>query len=353
VLTSGIKAAASAGFDTGKRLAKLPRLNMAQLPTPLEEAPRLSQLLGGPRIFFKRDDLTGVGLGGNKVRKLEFIIGRALQEGADTLVVVGGFQSNLARIATAMANRVGLAVELVLGGLPDEPRPVAGNLLLDQLLGARITYVDTVPRWEFGGSIDAVAEAVRRRGGRPFVMPLGGSGPEGMAGYVNAALEMQVQFEAVGIGCPDHLVVAVGSGGTYAGLLLGALNTPLGYTPIGISVSRTADYLLDKILESAVQAATVLGLEHAPRADQLHIYDDYIGAGYGAMTDACAEAIRMVARSEGILLDPVYSGKGMAGLIDLIRKGVIKSHETVVFLHTGGQPALFAYDAGTLLGSGA
>jgi len=333
------------------RIDQMPRVALAQLPTPLEEAPRLSEALGGPRILIKRDDLTGAGLGGNKVRKLEYIIGRALHEGADTLVVCGGFQSNLARIATAMANRAGMAVELVLGGLPDEPRPAVGNLLLDHLLGANITYVDTVPRWEFGDSIEKVAEKVRARGGKPFVMPLGGSGPEGMAGYLRATLEMQTQFRQRGLAV-DRLVVGVGSGGTYSGLLLGALNTSIGYRVTGISVSRTTEYLLEKIPESAGAAAPHLGLDKVPGSADVDVYDGYIGDGYGSLTEACAEAIRLCAKTEGVLLDPVYSGKAMAGLIDLIRRGVISRDETVVFLHTGGTPALFAY-SWEQLGAGA
>lgn len=332
------------------RIAELPRAIMAQLPTPLEEAKRLSAALGGPRIFFKRDDLTGTGLGGNKVRKLEFIIGKALADGADTLVVCGGFQSNLARIAAAMANRVGLRVELVLGGLPEESRQPVGNLLLDQLLGASITYVDTVPRWEFGDSVERVAAQVRARGGRPYIMALGGSGPEGMAGYLNATLEMIDQFAARAL-APDRLFVAVGSGGTYSGLVLGAMNTDVSYRVTGISVSRQREFLLEKVPLATAEALALLGLSRAPVAADLDVYDDYIGAGYGALTEGCREAIELVAATEGVLLDPVYSGKCMAGLIDLIRRGDIGSAETVVFLHTGGWPGLFAYERDQLLGA--
>ena len=330
----------------------MPRLMMAQLPTPLEEAPRLSAALGGPRILFKRDDLTGAGLGGNKVRKLEFIIARALQEGADTLVVCGGFQSNFARIAAAMANRSGLAAELVLGGLPGEPRPQVGNLLLDCLLGANITYVDTVPRWEFGDQVEQVAELVRRRGRRPFVVPLGGSGAEGIAAYLCATVELQKQLAERNL-TANRLVVGVGSAGTYTGLLLGAINVRTGYRVTGISVSRARDYLLEKIPEFAREAANALGLEHYPDARDVDIHDEYVGESYGALTAECTAAIRLTARMEGVMLDPVYSGKAMAGLIDLIRRGVIDRNETVVFLHTGGHPALFAYppDALTKPGS--
>ena len=351
--------AAVAAADTGPspalnlgslqgRIAELPRLNMALTPTPLEEAPRLSQALGGPRILFKRDDLTGVGLGGNKVRKLEFLIGRALAEGADTLVACGGYQSNFARITAAMAARVGLKVELVLGGLPDEPHPEVGNLLLDGLLGARIHFVHTVPRWEFGDQVERIADQVAASGAKPFVMSLGGSSPEGMASYVCATAELREQLRAAEIRA-TRLVVALGSGGTYSGLVLGALNSDVGYSVTGISVSRTRDYLLERIPEFAAIGASELGLPLAPTASDLDVYDDWVGDGYGVLTDDCAEAIRLVARTEGVLLDPVYSGKGMAGLIGLIRRGVIGAEETVVFLHTGGQPALFAYEPTELM----
>lgn len=340
--------------DLPGRTGQMPRLMMAQLPTPLEEAPRLSRVLGGPRILFKRDDLTGTGLGGNKVRKLEFILARALQEGADTLVVCGGFQSNFARIAAAMANRVGLAAELVLGGLPGEPRTQVGNLLLDSLLGASITYVDTVPRWEFGDQVEQVAQLVRRRGGRPFVVPLGGSGTEGIAAYIGATLELRKQLAEQAI-TANRLVVGVGSAGTYTGLLLGAINARATYRVTGISVSRGRDYLVEKIPEFAREAADALGLDLAPTVDDVDVYDEYVGESYGVLTAECAEAIRITARAEGVMLDPVYSGKAMAGLIDLIRRGVIGRDETVVFLHTGGHPALFAYPPDALVkpGSGA
>src|SRR5450755_610207 len=188
--------------------AELPRLKLAQLPTPLEEARRLSEALGGPRILFKRDDLTGVALGGNKVRKLEFVIGRAVAEGADSLVVCGGFQSNLARIAAAIGNRLGLRVVLVLGGEPGEPRELNGNLLLDHLYGVTVHTVDTIPRWDFGTAVQDVADDLRRHGARPFVIPLGGSGPEGMAGYVNATEELMLQLAEMNVR-PSRLYVAV------------------------------------------------------------------------------------------------------------------------------------------------
>jgi D-cysteine desulfhydrase family pyridoxal phosphate-dependent enzyme len=331
-------------------IAGLPRLRLAQLPTPLEDAKRLTKALRGPRILLKRDDLTGVGLGGNKVRKLEFVIGRAVAEGVDSLVVCGGFQSNLARIAAAIGNRLGLEVVLVLGGEPGEPRLPVGNLLLNRLYGVTVHTIDTTPRWEFGTAVDDVAEDLRRRGRRPFVVPLGGSGPEGMAAYVNATEELLGQLAELELR-PSLLYVALGSGGTFSGLLLGALNQRAPYQVVGISVSRTREYLLEHIPPSAAAAAEVLGLKRRPCTSDLCLDDGYIGAGYGVVTEGCRNAISLVARTEGVLLDPVYSGKAMHGLIDHIQSGRIGAHETVIFLHTGGWPALFAYDA-TVLGVG-
>jgi D-cysteine desulfhydrase/L-cysteate sulfo-lyase len=320
---------------------------LAQLPTPLEEASRLSEFLGGPRILFKRDDLTGMGLGGNKVRKLEFVIGRALAQGMDSLVVCGGFQSNLARIAAAVGSHLGLHVVLVLGGEPGEPREPVGNLLLDRLHGVTVHTIDTSPRWEFGTTVEDVAEDLRRRGRKPYVVPLGGSGPEGIAGYVNATEELLAQIAERALR-PTRLYVPVGSGGTFCGLTLGAVNQGAPYQVVGISVSRPRGYLLEHIPAAASAAAESLGLAQRPGATDLHVEDGYVGAGYGAMTEGCRDAISLVARTEGVLLDPVYSGKAMHGLIDHIRTGRIASRDTVVFLHTGGWPALFAYDAPAL-----
>lgn len=324
-------------------LDALPRQRLAQLPTPLEEASRLSAALGGPRIFFKRDDLTGFALGGNKVRKLEFLLGRALSEGANALVVCGGFQSNLARIAAAMGTRLGLKVALVLGGEPGEPRAVRGNLLLDHLYGASVHLVETVPRWEFGTAVEAAAQQLRQEGFRPFIVPLGGSGPEGMASYVHATLELLGQLPRHQVQ-PTRLYVAVGSGGTFCGLLLGALRHRAPYQVIGISVSRPQAYLLEQLPPAAQQAALQIGLDERPQSADMCIDDGYIGPGYGVVTPGCREALALVARTEGVLLDPVYSGKAMHALIDHIRSGQVTAAETVVFLHTGGWPALFAYD---------
>jgi D-cysteine desulfhydrase family pyridoxal phosphate-dependent enzyme len=333
--------------EADRRIQAMPRARLATLPTPLEEASRLSEALGGPRILFKRDDLTGFALGGNKVRKLEYLIGSALAGGMDSLVVCGGLQSNLARIAAAMGRRLGLEVVLVLGGEPGESREPVGNLLLDRLYGAAVRTIQTVPRWEFGTAVEDAAAELRRRGRRPYVVPLGGSSPEGIAGYLEASKELAAQLEQRRI-TPSRLYVPIGSGGTYTGLVLGAMNYLTGWQVVGVSVSRTREYLLEHIPSAASSAAEALGLSRVPGKSDLCIDDGYVGPGYGAITEGCRDAIRVVAGSEGVLLDPVYSGKAMHGLMDHIRRGLLGRQDTVVFLHTGGWPALFAYEPATL-----
>lgn len=333
--------------EADRRIQAMPRTRVAPLPTPLEEASRLSEALGGPRIFFKRDDLTGFALGGNKVRKLEFIIGNAVARGMDSLVVSGGLQSNMARIAAAMGRRVGLEVVLVLGGEPGESREPVGNLLLDRLYGATVRTICTVPRWDFGTAVEDATEDLRRRGKRPYVVPLGGSSPEGIAGYLEATRELAAQLTQRSI-TPSRLYVPIGSGGTYTGLVLGAMNFGTPWQVVGVSVSRTREYLLEHIPPAAAVAAEAFGFSRMPAKSDLCIEDSYVGLGYGSMTEGCREAIKIVARTEGVLLDPVYSGKAMHGLMDHIRRGLLGRQETVVFLHTGGWPALFAYEPETL-----
>jgi D-cysteine desulfhydrase/L-cysteate sulfo-lyase len=328
-------------------LASLPRVKLALTPTPLVEASRLSRSLAGPRILFKRDDLTGAGLGGNKVRKLEYVIGRALAEKADTLVVCGGFQSNLARIASAMGAQLGLQVELVLGGVPGEAREPIGNLMLDHLYGARVRFVETEPRWEFGTALEEVMATLRSQGRRPYLIPLGASSAEGMASYIEASTEMLAQFREQQLR-PDYLYVAVGSGGTYSGLMLASKNMAIPYQVVGVSVSRTAEHYRENLAVDMRQAAAQLGLAAAPGPAEINIEDRYRGNGYGEVSEGCNRAIALVARTEGILLDPVYSGKCMHGLIEHIREGRLGPDDTVVFLHTGGWPALFSYSADKL-----
>ncbi len=323
------------------RLDHLPRVDLAHLPTPLEPLPRLSAALEGPRLFVKRDDTTGLALGGNKTRKLEFLMGEAVQQGADTVITGGGVQSNHVRQTAAAAARLGMTCELVLnrnvpGVEPGYDR--TGNVQLDRLLGAKVQIhpADT----DRGAVMERLAAETRARGGRPYVIPIGGSNAVGATGYVNAALELAAQAEDSGTPI-DRLVLASSSGGTLAGLCVGfaAIDHPVRVTGIDVDGDRDA---LDKIIVPLLQAtARRLGIASYIPLPELDF--DHAGAGYGLPTEAMKEAVEMTARLEGILLDPVYSGKAMAGLIASVRDGRFRAGENVVFLHSGGMPAIFAY----------
>jgi D-cysteine desulfhydrase family pyridoxal phosphate-dependent enzyme len=322
-----------------------PRFRLAQLPTPLLDAPRLRTALGGdercPRILIKRDDLTGLAFGGNKVRKLEFLIAEALALGATTIVTAGAVQSNHARATAAAAAVAGLKCALVLDAKVAEP-PVQGNLLLDQLLGAEVHIVPS------GSDMDAemgrVANGLADAGERPYVVPIGGSNAVGTLGYVAATLELLQQCFELGV-APDSLHYANGSRGTQAGLVLGAAIFGAPWVAQGIAVSGGDDVKRAKAVRIANEAAERLGVEVRLSEADMHNDDGHIGEGYGILTPGCVEAINLLARTEGIFLDPVYSGKAMAGLIDHIRTGAIGPSETTIFLHTGGTPALFAFQA--------
>jgi D-cysteine desulfhydrase family pyridoxal phosphate-dependent enzyme len=305
-------------------------LPLAHGPTPLEPLDRLSDWLGGPRLFVKRDDQTGLALGGNKARKLEYLCAEALAQGCDTLVTGGGPQSNHCRMTAAAANRLGLDCHLALAGpTPDRP---SGNLLLDHLLGAHLHPTAAREYYDIEASIEAVADDVRAAGGRPYAIPVGGASVTGALGYVDAARELNDQLTEP----LDWIVVADGSGGTHAGLLAG-LDGPTRI--LGIDVGTRPD-LDERVPELAAATATAIH-RPAPGAE-IHIDHTRFGAGYGKPTPECLEAIRAAARLEGLILDPVYTGKAMAGLIGWIREGRFTEHQSVLFWHTGGAPALFA-----------
>lgn len=320
------------------RLDALPRASLAHLPTPLEEMPRLSAALGGPRLFVKRDDCTGLGTGGNKTRKLEFLVADAQAKGADTLVTDGGVQSNHCRQTAAAAARTGMDCVLVLQrGFSDEE---TGNLLLDRILGAQVVLIDAA-----ANRADAVAEAaaeLERSGKTPYVIPTGGSNGVGAMGYANAIREIAVQAVKLGLGF-DAIVTASGSGGTQGGLVVGKKLFDQPAQIVGISDGEPSEELTEMILEVASDAERVLGRPLGLSSDDVRVFDEYYGEGYGIPTPEMVEAVHLVARSEGILLDPVYSGKAMAGLLDLIRRGHFEPTQNVLFIHTGGTPALFAY----------
>ncbi len=331
---------------------RLPRVSLATLPTPLHVAARLRDALGGPsrcpKILIKRDDLTGLALGGNKARKLEFLIADAIRHEASVVVTTGAVQSNHARMTAAAARAAGLDVVLVLTADSAAPPPMQGNLLLDHLFHATIHYVPLPadPTLATSDVEDAkVAEVVgdlRGRGQRPYVIPVGGSSAVGVLGYVSGTSEIVAQLAASNER-PSRLYYASGSRGTQAGLTLGAKICDAPYAVYGVAVSGGESWKRERAYRIANEAAVLVGAAARIIFDDLITDQDYIGAGYGIPTDGCLEAIRLLARREGILLDPVYTGKAMAGLIDHVRRGDLDPSSTVVFLHTGGVPALFAH----------
>ena len=335
-----------------------PRVSLATLPTPLVEARRLRDALGGvegcPRIFIKRDDLTGLALGGNKARKLEFLMADALASGADVIVSSGATQSNHARMTAAAARVAGLECVLVLSARQSEP-PLQGNLLLDRLFGATIHFIQANPDPRFAVAsdevqkVDEIVEELTRSGRCPYVIPIGGSSPIGAMGYVAGTRELQQQIETAGIRV-DRVYYASGSRGTQAGLELGARAFGVEYRLHGIAVSAGENEKQRRAARLVNDAASLLGLPIRVDPEELVTDQRFIGEGYGIPGAECLEAIRHLARTEAILLDPCYTGKGMAGLIHDVRAGAIAPGETVVFLHTGGAPALFSQpDPRTLL----
>jgi L-cysteate sulfo-lyase len=315
----------------------LPRIRLADLPTPLEELPRLTKALGGPRLYIKRDDQTGLAGGGNKARKLEFSVAEAQRQGADTLITVGGVQSNHCRQTAAAAARCGLRCTVVLRG--HAPAASNGNLLLDYLLGAEVVFSGDRTRETVA---EHVAKEQRAAGHRPHLIPVGASNEIGAVGFVAAIEELDRQLKEQRL-TVNRVVVASSSFGTQAGMCVGA--KAIGFTPqiAAIAIDSSRAGLQKGVAE--ISAATIrrLGLKLTVTPDEVVAYDGYLGAGYAVMGEAEREAISLVARTEGILLDPVYTGRAMAGLIDLIRKGEFGKDETIVFWHTGGSTALFAY----------
>ena len=327
-----------------------PRVSLATLPTPLVEARRLRDALGGPgrcpRIFIKRDDLTGLALGGNKARKLEFLMADALAQGADVIVSSGATQSNHARMTAAAARVVGLDSVLVLSARQTDP-PLQGNLLLDRLFGATVHFIQANPDPHFAVAADEaqkvaeVVEDLTRSGRRAYVIPIGGSSPIGAIGYVAGTRELQQQLVESGIQA-DRLYYASGSRGTQAGLELGARAFEVNYRLCGIAVSAGEDEKQKRAARLVNEAAALLDLPVRVDPEDLITDQRFIGEGYGIPSAECLEAIRLLARTEAILLDPCYTGKGMAGLIHDVRTNAVAPTETVVFLHTGGAPALFS-----------
>jgi L-cysteate sulfo-lyase len=339
--------------DIRSRIARFPRVEIIHRPTPLRKLERLTETLGGPEIFIKRDDLTGLAFGGNKSRKLEFIIRDALDKQCDTIITWGSLQSNWCLQTAAAATKLGLKTILVLFKSYDLPPGYDGNMLLERILGAEIRIMDPPARGKVVKMKDTmelmkeIARQKARKGHKPYVVAVGGSmvggdmeRPLGAISYVDAFSEMLEQTSAIGF-VPDAVIHATGSGGTQAGLMVGAKALTDACRVVGISVSDDKDSFAGYVADIAGGVHRVLDLEPAPNRDDIVVLDDYMKDGYGIVNREVADVLRFFFVTEGIVLDPVYTSKAMIGLVDLAHKGYFKAGEKVVFLHTGGTPALF------------
>jgi len=310
----------------------IPRIKFAYLPTPIEVLPQLSAKLGGPKLLVKRDDLTGLAFGGNKTRKLEYLLAEAQAHGAHTIITAGAVQSNHCRQTAAACARLHFDCILALTG--DKPANPTGNLMLDQLLNAKFVWTTLSER---ENTLNRTFQEAWEKGMRPYLIPYGGSNSTGASAYVFAVKELKDQ------GCdPDWIIIASSSSGTQAGLVTGMRLFGLRSKVLGISVDKTKEDLQASVAALASDTADLLGESIKFLPEDIQVTDDYLGGGYGVMGIPEIEAIRLFAREEGLLLDPVYTGRAAAGLIDLIRKGFFNSTETVLFWHTGGTPALFS-----------
>ena len=329
--------------DLSLTLAKFPKVRLGHLPTPLEPMDRLSEILGGPRLWVKRDDCTGLSSGGNKTRKLEFLMADAQSKGADTIITQGATQSNHARQTTAAAAKLGMECHILLEdrtGSNDNNYILNGNVLLDRLHGATVSK-------RSGGTdmnleMQDFADALIEKGKKPYIIPGGGSNPIGALGYVNCARELTEQASEIGLKI-DALVHATGSAGTQAGLVAGLAAIQSSIHLLGIGVRAPKDKQEQMVFDLAQKTADYLDTGIEIERDKVRAICDYVGAGYGLPTDGMIKAVKLLAQSEGLLFDPVYSGKGLDGLIDQIKKGYFAGMDNVVFLHTGGSAALFGY----------
>jgi L-cysteate sulfo-lyase len=324
-------------------LARFPRIKLAHLPTPLEYLPRLSEKLGGPAIFVKRDDCTGLASGGNKTRKLEFLMADALAQDADTIITQGAVQSNHARQTAAAAARLGLQCELLFENRIREPNPVylnSGNVFLDRLFGAGIHHHPGGT--DMNAAMAELAAGLREQGRKPYVIPGGGSNRIGALGYVDCAMELlqQANQQQLNVDCVIH---ATGSAGTQAGLVAGLRATHANIPVLGIGVNAAREAQEEKVYKLAQETADFIGAGGCVRREDVVANCDYVGDGYGIATAGMREALLTLARLEGLLFDPVYSGKGLAGMIDLVKKGEFKTGQNIVFIHTGGSAGLFGY----------
>ena len=316
------------------------RYPLAYLPTPIEALPGLTRQLNGPQLFIKRDDLTGLGIGGNKTRKLEYLVADALKQGCETLMSTGAVQSNHCRQVAAAAAKAGLACILVLAG--DEPEERQGNLLLDFLSGAKTIFVN---RAERDAELQKAYESTKSAGKKPYLIPYGGSSAIGALGYLEAMRELKEQELD-----PDWVVFASSSGGTHAGMALGARVHGLKAKVLGIDIDNLNLKFGATIANLANETASLLGLDFRLNPEDILLNEDYCQSGYGQLQPTEIEAIKLFASSDAILLDPVYTGRAAAGMLDLIAKGFFEAEEKVLFWHTGGTPALFAEPYQAMLG---
>ena len=345
--TSNVAGTAHSGDENlvllRRALDNFPRIRLAHLPTPLEPMDRLSEELGGPRIWVKRDDCTGLSSGGNKTRKLEFLMADAQKQGADTVITQGATQSNHARQTAAAAAKLGMNCQILLEDRTGSSEPqynFNGNVLLDQLHGAAITK-------RAGGSdmnqeMVILAESLKKQGKNPYIIPGGGSNRVGALGYVNCAAELTEQAAQIDLQI-DALIHATGSTGTQAGLVAGLSALASDTYLLGIGVRAPKAQQEAMVYELACQTMDYLGIGTDVERENVHANCDYVGPGYGLPTAGMIDAVKMLARLEGLLFDPVYSGKGLDGLIDQVRKGHFDGMNNIVFLHTGGSAALFGY----------
>jgi len=325
------------------KLAKFPRIRITHGPTALEPMHRLTAALGGPQLWIKRDDCTGLATGGNKTRKLEYLVADAVQHGADTLITQGATQSNHARQTAAIAAKMGMECHIILEdrtGYRHADYQHSGNVFLDHLYGAHVSEVPGNTAMD--KAMEDLAAELRSKGRKTYIIPGGGSNALGALGYVTAALELADQAMNMGLNI-DELVHATGSAGTQAGLVVGMEGARTQIPVLGIGVRAPRQAQEDKVFMLAQQTEELLGVNGSVSRDKVVANCDYIGDGYGIPTPGMMEAVTMLARLEGILLDPVYSGKGMAGLIDLVRKGHYRKGQNIVFLHTGGAVGLYGY----------
>jgi len=320
-----------------ERLRKFRKFPLSTYPTPLEAAPKLGAELG-VELMIKRDDAVELALGGNKVRKLEFLVGDAISKGYDTLITTGAMHSNHARLTAAAAVKAGMRAYLVL--TPPGSKELKGNLLLDKLLGAKVVFTESDPVKE----MERLADELRERGLRPYVIPAGGASSIGVLGYVEAALELIEQSRALGKRI-DYVVLADGTCAMHAGLLLGL--RAAGATEVnvvGISVGKAKGDAKGVVRRLISEASELLGIDNPVRDNDIIVFDDYVFGGYGKITGEVVDAMKLAARKEAIILDPVYTGKAFAGLIDLARNGYFPKNSVVVFIHSGGSPIVFQYD---------